>query len=318
MQSFAIILVILSANQHKPYPHTTMTFWQDPVNYAVPFFVLLIAIELYLSQREKRNLYEWHDSWASIGMGIGVVFIGLVMKAIALAFYTWLYQYRLFTLPWNALTGLAILFADDFTFYWHHRISHEVRFFWAAHINHHSSQYYNLATALRQSWGEDVYKFIWWAWLPLVGFDPIMIMIMQSISLIYQFWIHTQIIDKMGVLEYFMNTPSHHRVHHGSNVRYLDRNHAGILIIWDKIFGTFEPENPKEPVVYGITTNIETYNLLKIATHEYQALWNDVKNAATWRDRFNYLFKAPGWTPTDDSMTSRSRQRALKQPHNAD
>lgn len=289
-----------------------MTLWQDPVSYAVVFFMLLIGIELYISQREKRDLYEWRDSWASIGMGIGVVFIGLFMKAIALACYTWLYQYRLITLPWHWLTWLAILFADDFTFYWHHRLSHEVRFFWAAHINHHSSQRYNLATALRQSWGEDIYKFIWWFWLPLIGFPPLMIMMMQSVSLIYQFWIHTQLIDKLGFLEKFINTPSHHRVHHATNVRYLDQNHAAIFIIWDKIFGTFEPERADDPVVYGITTNINSYNLLTIATHEYQALWHDVKNASTWRDSFYYLIKPPGWTPTDDSMTSRKRQELLK------
>ena len=190
-----------------------LDFWQDPVNYAVPIFGILMGIEVYLSYREKRDLYEWRDSWASIGMGIGVVFVGLVMKTLAWSFYTWLYQYRLLTLDWHWLVWVAILFADDFTFYWHHRLSHEVRVFWAAHINHHSSQRYNLATALRQSWVEDVYKFVWWFWLPLLGFQPMMILMMQSLSLIYQFWIHTQLIDKLGFLEYFLNTPSHHRAH---------------------------------------------------------------------------------------------------------
>lgn len=289
-----------------------MTFWQDPVNYAVPFFGILIAIELYINYRDKRDLYEWRDSWASIGMGFGVVFIGIVMKAVALTLYTWLYQYRFLTLEWHWMTWVLILFADDFTFYWHHRLCHEVRMFWAAHINHHSSQRYNLATALRQSWVEDMYKFVWWFWLPLVGFPPVMIMMMQSISLIYQFWIHTQTIGKLGFLERFMNTPSHHRVHHASNVRYLDRNHAGILIIWDKLFGTFEPECDEDPVVYGITSNINTYNLFEIALHEYQALWRDLLKATSWRDRWYYIIQPPGWTPTDNSMTSRQRQRVWR------
>lgn len=290
-----------------------MDFWQDPVNYAVPIFGVLIGIEVYLSYREKRDLYEWRDSWASIGMGIGVVFVGLVMKTLAWGFYTWLYQYRLLTLDWHWLVWIAILFADDFTFYWHHRLSHEVRVFWAAHINHHSSQRYNLATALRQSWVEDVYKFVWWFWLPLLGFPPMMIMMMQSISLIYQFWIHTQLIGKLGFLEYFLNTPSHHRAHHAVNIRYLDRNYAGILIIWDKLFGTFEPESDQDPVVYGIINNLESYNLFKIAFHEYEALWRDIRNAATWRDRLNYLLRPPGWTPTDDSMTSRGIQQKWRE-----
>jgi len=290
-----------------------LSFWQDPVNYAVPIFGILIGIEVYLSYREKRDLYEWRDSWASIGMGIGVVFVGLVMKTLAWIFYTWLYQYRLLTLDWHWLVWVAILFADDFTFYWHHRLSHEVRVFWAAHINHHSSQHYNLATALRQSWAEEVYKFIWWFWLPLLGFPPMMIMMMQSISLIYQFWIHTQLIDKMGFLEHFLNTPSHHRAHHAVNIRYLDRNYAGILIIWDKLFGTFEPESDQDPVVYGIINNLESYNLFKIAFHEYEALWRDICNAATWRDRLNYLLRPPGWTPTDASMTSRGRQQKWRE-----
>jgi sterol desaturase/sphingolipid hydroxylase (fatty acid hydroxylase superfamily) len=157
-------------------------------------------------------------------------------------------------LGWHWWVWILILFADDFTFYWHHRLSHEIRVLWAAHVNHHSSTTMNLATALRQSWAEQLYKYFWWLWLPVVGFPPLMILMMMSISLIYQYWVHTELIRKMPKwFEFLFNTPSHHRVHHASNVRYLDQNHAGILIIWDRLFGTFAEERDDEKPVYGIT-----------------------------------------------------------------
>src|SRR5690606_38938926 len=161
---------------------------------------------------------------------------------------------------------------------WHHRLSHEVRILWAAHLNHHSSMRLNFATALRQSWAEQLYKYVFWLWMPLVGFPPLMIMIMISLSLIYQFLQHTQFIGKLGMLESFFITPSYHLVHHAYNVRYLDRNHAGVLIIWDRLFGTFQEEKENEKPIYGITENIHTYNPLIIATHEFANIWRDVKN----------------------------------------
>lgn len=184
----------------------------------------------------------------------------------------------------------------------HHRVCHEIRLFWAGHVNHHSSVHYNLAVALRQSWGEIFHKYVWWAWMPLVGFHPGAMMVMVSFTLIYQFFLHTESIKKLAWLDYIFNTPSHHRVHHGSNVRYLDRNHGGILIIWDKLFGTFEPE--KEKVVYGITKNIHTFSLIEIATHEYKALWNDVKNAPGLLIKLKYIFMPPGWSHDKSSLTA--------------
>ena len=243
-------------------------------------------------------------------MGIGVVFIGLFTKAIAFAFYSYLYQFAVFDLNWTATTWLLLLFADDFTFYWHHRLSHTIRLLWSAHINHHSSQRYNLATALRQSWGESLYKFIWWFWLPLVGFPPLMILMMHAVSLIYQFFLHTQTVKKLGVLEYVMNTPSHHRVHHGTNLQYLDRNHGGIFIIWDRLFGTFQEEDERDPVVYGISTNIDTYNPLKIALHEFDALRKEVGQATHWKHKLGHVFMPPGWSPNgNQSMTTQARRK---------
>ncbi len=258
---------------------------QEPVAYAIPFFLLLIGIELYVNWKEQRHLYNTGEALSSIAMGLGSLVVNILMKALAFALYTWLFQYRLVDIGWHWWSWLLILFADDFTFYWHHRLSHEIRILWAAHVQHHSSQSLNLATALRQSWTELLYKYIWWFWLPLVGFHPLMILMMMSISLIYQFWPHTEIIRKLpNWFEWFFNTPSHHRVHHASNARYLDQNHAGILIIWDKLFGTFCPENENDKPIYGLTTNIHSTNPLVIVSHEYKSIWKDIKRAPTFAD----------------------------------
>ncbi|MCK5637237.1 MAG: sterol desaturase family protein, partial [Flavobacteriaceae bacterium] len=188
-----------------------------------------------------------------------------------------------------------IFFAEDFIYYWFHRISHESRFFWASHVIHHSSQKYNLSTALRQTWTGSFISFVFWLPLPLLGFHPIMIMAQMSISLIYQYWIHTELIDKMPKLfEAFFNTPAHHRVHHATNPQYLDRNHAGILIIWDKMFGTFEPEVEKPN--YGLVKNIDTFNPIKIAFLEWVYLFKDAFTSKTSLiNRLNYFIKPPGW-----------------------
>ena len=285
----------------------------DPVTYAIPFFMLMMGIEWYVNYKERLDLFETKDSLASIGMGIGSLIIDLGMKAIGFAVYYFFYQFALFDIGWQWWVWILLLFVDDFTFYWHHRLSHEIRVLWAAHVNHHSSQRYNLSTALRQSWTELLYKYFWWIWLPLIGFHPIMIMMMQSISLVYQFWIHTEIIKTLPKpIEYFFNTPAHHRIHHASNIRYLDKNHGGILIIWDRLFGTFIEEDPNEPVVYGIRNNINTFNPFKIASHEFIDLSKDMKSSKTWKDFFLYLIKPPGWQPDNPFMTTKYLQKEME------
>lgn len=284
----------------------------DPVVYAIPFFLTLIAIELFINWRESLELYEKKEALSSIGMGLGSLVINVVMKGLAYGAYTILYQHRLFDLGWTWYAWVLILFADDFTFYWHHRLSHEIRVLWAAHVNHHSSTTLNLATALRQSWAEQLYKYFWWFWLPLVGFPPLMILMMMSISLIYQYWVHTELIRRLPRwYEFIFNTPSHHRVHHASNVRYLDQNHAGILIIWDRMFGTFTEERDDDKPVYGITKNINTYNLFKIAGHEFVDLWHDVKRAPTFKDKLKYIFYPPGWSHDGPDHRARSLRKQL-------
>lgn len=286
-------------------------FETDPIiAWAMPGFLVLIGLELLIRQWEHLPAYDGKDALASITMGIGSAIINLFMKSLAFLVFWKIYENRLFTFEVNAwYSWVALFFLEDLAFYMHHRACHEIRIFWAGHVNHHSSQNYNLAVALRQSWGELTHKYIWWLWLPLIGFHPQMILMQMSISLIYQFWLHTETIISLGPLEWIFNTPSHHRVHHGSNVRYLDRNHAGILIIWDRLFGTFQKEDEK--VVYGITSNIHTYNPLKIASHEYIALWNDVKNAPGLINKLKYIFMPPGWSHDGRTKTARQLRESV-------
>lgn len=282
--------------------------FKNPITYAIPFFTLLMGIEAYLNYKERSDNYQLKDSAASISMGLGSVFIDIITKSTAFALFKIIYvNYGLFNdaLSWTILGWALLFFLDDFTFYWHHRLSHEIRLLWAAHVNHHSSTHYNLSTALRQSWAELFYKYIWYLWLPLLGFPPLMILTQISISLIYQFWVHTKRIKRFpSFFEFLFNTPSHHRVHHAKNIIYLDKNYAGILIIWDRLFGTFMKEDDKEPVVYGITVDIDTYNPLKIASHEFINLGKDVYKAPKFSDKLKYLFLPPGWSHDGSSMTT--------------
>jgi sterol desaturase/sphingolipid hydroxylase (fatty acid hydroxylase superfamily) len=193
----------------------------------------------------------------------------------------------------------------DLIYYLNHRFMHESRYMWAIHVVHHSSERYNLSTALRQPVADALGTFVPYGALALLGVRPELIEQARGINLIYQFWIHTEAIDRIGPFERWFNSPSHHRVHHGSNRQYLDRNHGGILIVWDKLLGTFEPE--AEPVVYGLTTNIDTFDPVRIATHEYVDMAHDVAGAETWGDRLSFVVRGPGWA------YDRHRRRATAQ-----
>jgi sterol desaturase/sphingolipid hydroxylase (fatty acid hydroxylase superfamily) len=193
----------------------------------------------------------------------------------------------------GALGWLAAVAGWDLIYYWNHRFMHEVRALWAIHVVHHSSERYNLSTALRQPVAESLILSVPYGLLALLGVRPGVIETARGINLLYQYWIHTETIRSLGPLEQVLNTASHHRVHHGSQRQYLDRNHGSILIVWDRLFGTFEPEG--ERVVYGLTKNIDTYNPLRIASHEYAAIAHDVATARTWRDRVAHVVRGPGW-----------------------
>ena len=267
--------------------------------YAVPFFVLLLVVEA-LTYRNLQNDglvgYELRDTRTSLAMGIGNVTVNVLWKLVVVAIYAALYELTPLRLdPHDPWVWVLLFFADDFSYYWFHRISHESRGFWASHVVHHSSQHYNLSTALRQTWVPMTYLPFWLPLL-LLGFAPWMVLLAQSWSLIYQFFLHTERVGRLPrPLEAVLNTPSHHRVHHGANEQYLDRNYGGILVVWDRLFRSFEPEG--ERVQYGLTTNLRTFNPVKVAFHEYGALWRDLRSARSWRIRWNLLLRGPGYKP---------------------
>ncbi|GIH14569.1 sterol desaturase family protein [Rugosimonospora africana] len=280
----------------------------DITTLAIPAYVVLMAVEAVsfrLLPDEGEQGYAMRDTATSLAMGLGSVLAGLGWGALTLT--TYLFAYHLTPLrvapswwSWAALFVLA-----DLTYYWQHRADHRVRILWASHVNHHSSRRYNLSTALRQSWtGIGTMPLE----LPMVllGFPPAMIFASIGANLLYQFWIHTERIDKLPrPIEWVLNTPSHHRVHHATNPQYLDKNYAGVFIVWDRLFRTFEPE--VEPVVYGLTKNIDTYNPVRVAFHEYAAIARDLRAVHGVRARLGILFRTPAWS----SATVQSARTAL-------
>jgi sterol desaturase/sphingolipid hydroxylase (fatty acid hydroxylase superfamily) len=273
----------------------------DPSLVAIPFYVVTLIWEGVATTRRKAageplKGYETRDTLASLGTGLvsvaTVAALGLGQEVLAGV----LFDYRLFDLGTGTLAWAVALLAWDFAYYWLHRWEHEIRFLWATHVPHHSSEHYNLSTALRQPWAP-IGVLAVFPPIALLGVPPWMILMSGGFNLVYQYWIHTEAIDRMPAwFEYVFNTPSHHRVHHGSNARYLDKNHGGVLIVWDRLFGTFELET--EPVVYGVTKNIGTFHLWTIFTHELRAILRDVRSARSWGDRLRYVFGPPGWAPS--------------------
>ena len=202
-----------------------------------------------------------------------------------------------------ALAGAV--FGWDFIYYFNHRLMHESRYMWAIHGVHHSSERYNLSTALRQPVADAFGTFFPYSALSLLGIRPELVSTARGVNLLYQYWIHTDTIRGLGVFEHVLNTPSHHRVHHGSNHQYIDRNHGSILIVWDRLFGTFEPEG--EPVVYGLTKNIKTFNPARVVAHEHAAMLEDVARSTTWRERLSYVLRGPGWAYRQDALRAAVR-----------
>ncbi|WP_138991558.1 sterol desaturase family protein [Larkinella sp. C7] len=285
------------------------------IHYAIPGFVLLLLTEVVVTAVQQKDYYETRDTLSSLTMGIGNVIIGLLGKIIVYGAYALVYEYRLLTIDMTRWWAWVALFlADDFSYYWFHRISHSSRYFWASHVVHHSSQKYNLGTALRQTWtGNLSGAFVFWIGLPLLGFHPAAVLTMQSISLLYQFWIHTEYINRFpAFIEAVFNTPSHHRVHHGSDLKYLDKNHAGVLIIWDRFFGTFQQE--EEQPTYGLTKNIETHNPFRIAFHEWVDMGRDVAKSGSFRRAIQYVFGPPGWSHDGSRQTTRQLRREASVP----
>jgi sterol desaturase/sphingolipid hydroxylase (fatty acid hydroxylase superfamily) len=292
----------------------------DIIAWAVPAFVLLVLVEIVVVRLTGRGRYEAKDSAASLIMGFGSeiapLFGGVVVVS---AVFAAAYEFRLMDIP-NTWWAVLICFVlDDFRYYWFHRISHERRWFWASHVVHHSSQHYNLTTALRQTWtGQMLAQILFRTPLVLIGFHPAMVLFVGAVNLIYQFWIHTELINKMGPFEWIFNTPSHHRVHHATNPKYLDANYAGTLIIWDRMFGTFVSEDEAEKPRYGIVKNLGTFNPLLISFHEWIGMVKDVASAKSMKEVGGYLFGPPGWSPDGSRMTSAMIKERWRKIHNND
>ncbi len=287
------------------------------VLYSLPMFFLVLGIEIFIYKLKKRE-YQRKDALVSVSMGLLSLPIGMLFKAMNFAIFFWAYNNRIydFGMEWWAL--FLALMADDFRIYVFHRIRHNIRYMWCSHVNHHSSEQFNYSTALRQSWtanitGQILFKIPF----AFLGFHPLILIMMHQFHQVYQFFLHTELIDKMPRwFEYIMNTPSHHRVHHASNPRYLNANYGATFIIWDRMFGTYVHEFEGEKVKYGITKNIKTFNIFKAVFHEYVSVFKDVcLPNLTLKERFLYLFGNPGYSHDDAGCTAKQQRIDFLKAH---
>lgn len=275
---------------------------RDPVALAIPAFVVLLAIEWCAAARledGEPGSYKASDARASLGMGVVSIATTTAWKTLALFGYAALYAY---VAPWQLpadawYTWVILILGVDFLFYAYHRIAHRTRIIWATHQAHHSSEYFNFSTALRQKWNNSG-EIVMWLPLPLLGVPPWMVFVGFSINLVYQFWVHTERIGTLPrPIEFVFNTPSHHRVHHGRDPQYLDKNYGGMLIIWDRMFGTYADEVSRPH--YGLTKPVNTYNIWTLQTHEYRSIARDVAASRSWKNRLGVVLGPPGWAPNE-------------------
>ena len=261
---------------------------------ALPIILLMIFVEVLVANAKNISAYKTNDSLGTLGLLTGNILMAVSIKGFTLAFHLFLYEFRVFDLVslipiWFLWLMTFVLI--DFIFYFYHRISHRSRFLWAIHMSHHSSEEMNFAVAYRQAWLGPISKIPFFMILPLIGLDPTMIAVAGVLSTLWGIVGHTQIINKLGPFEWIFNTPSHHRVHHGSNAQYIDRNYGNLLIIWDRFFGTFEPEN--EPVKYGLVKNVNTFNPIKITFMGWQEIYQDIKNSESSKEALGHFFGPP-------------------------
>lgn len=213
---------------------------------------------------------------------------------------------------WAWYVWIIAMICDDFNFYWHHRLSHNIRLLWAAHIPHHNADTFNLTVSIRNGWFITLYKPIFWLWMPIIGFEPVMIATALIINATYQFFLHSQVVPSMGWYEKIFNTPYIHQVHHSSNVEYLDRNHGGILLIWDRIFGTYQRVIKDVKFKYGVVHGPKSVNPIEANTHEFKSIWRDLKRSPKLYDKFMYIFGPPGWSHDNSSKTAKQLHAELK------
>jgi len=268
--------------------------------YSIPIFFLLIGVELLVTRIKGVSYYRFNDAITNLSCGIGSQVSGLFLRFLTIGVYIALYEYSPLKgkIPYNYAIVIVLLIAVDFFYYWFHRLAHEVSVMWGSHVVHHQSEEYNLSVALRQAWVQGAFSWVFYLPLALIGFEPKMFITIASIQTLYQFWIHTKVIGRMPVwFEYVFNTPSHHRVHHGVNPKYIDRNHAGTFIVWDRMFGTFQEE--EEEVVYGITTQPKSWNPLWLNVEYWFGLAKDTVKVKRPTDAIRMMTSAPGWKPAE-------------------
>ena len=300
----------------------------NPLVYGVPCFLAFILLELtYSKTHDKKDLYKWKDLGASISMGLGSTILAPLLKTIS-AIVLFKFVFNVFNpeidgvrtniMGWESFgyawyIWLLCQLADDFSYYWFHRQNHNVRFLWAAHIVHHSSDNFNLGTAVRNGWFTLFYKPLFYMWIPAIGFPPEMLVVCLGIESLWQFQLHSVYVPKMGIIEKVFNTHTMHQVHHAQNVEYMDKNHGGFLNIFDKIFGTWKELDENIDIKYGVTHPPNSYNPLIILTHEYKDIWNDMKKSKKWSDKFMYAFGPPGWSHDGSTLTIKQMQKQLAQ-----
>ncbi|TKD66141.1 sterol desaturase family protein [Flavobacterium sp. ASW18X] len=301
----------------------------NPLVYGVPVFIAFILVELtYSKTHGDDHLYDWKDLAASGFMGVGSAVLGPLFKIIFMVvlfnatfeFFNpldangvrhHLLGYESFGYAWYV--WLFCMLADDFTYYWFHRANHEIRILWAAHIVHHSSDNFNLGTAIRNGWFTILYKPLFYMWMPAIGFPPEMVIVCLGIEALWQFQLHSQYIPKLGFLEKFLNTHTMHQVHHAQNVEYLDKNHGGFLNVFDRIFGTWKEYDEEIEVKYGVIHAPNSYNPIVILTHEFKDIWNDVKKVDKISHKLMYIFGPPGWSHDGSTMTVKQQQAQFKE-----
>ena len=269
--------------------------------YAVPFFFALIALELLVDRWRGVSNYRLADAINSLSAGVLSTTAGLLTRAVGLLIYTLAWQQlALFELSAEALWVWLLAFVFyDFCYYWNHRLGHERNVLWAAHSVHHQSEDYNLSTALRQTSTGFIFGWIFYLPMALAGVPPLVFLTVAALNLLYQFWVHTRHIPKLGWFEWLFVSPSNHRVHHAQNAVYMDRNYGGVFILWDRLFGTFQEELDAEPVIFGVTTPLASWNPLWANAQFYVALWRDARRAESWWDRLRIWFMPTGWRPAD-------------------
>jgi len=259
-----------------------------------PIVLAMIFAEALISNWQNRKYYKREDTYCTVGLLAGNIVMAFAIKGLVLVFHFYLYQFRVFdfanTIPFWVMWILTFIMID-LVFYVYHRMSHRIRFLWAIHLSHHSSEEMNFAVSFRQAWFGPISKIPFFMTLPLLGFDPTIIAVAGVISTLWGIVGHTQIVDKLGPLEWVFNTPSHHRVHHGSNKQYIDKNYGNLLIIWDRMFGTFEPE--EEPVTFGLVNNVNTFNPAKITFMAWSSMIEDIKNKNDFSEMLNAIFGPP-------------------------